>query len=118
MLRKIALFSYYLLLKRLPHSTFPIFGPLSEKLRYYCCKNIFKTCGKNVNVGKNARFGNGKDIIIGFNSGIGINAKIPNNIIIGDNVMMGENIFIFGSNHAYDRIDIPMTKQGTKKYPP
>ncbi|MGL2964112.1 acyltransferase [Flavobacterium sp. RSB2_4_14] len=76
------------------------------------------TCGKNVNIGTNAHFGNGKHIVIGFNSGIGINAKVPNNIITGDHVMMGKNVTIFGSNYAFDRIDIPMTKQGMKVYPP
>lgn len=118
MIRKIAIVTYYLILKRFPHSTIPIFGPLSEKLRYMCCRHIFKKCGKKVNVGQNARFGNGKNIEIGYNSGIGINAKVPNNIIIGDNVMMGVNVTIFGSNHAFDRTDIPMIRQGNKAYPP
>jgi len=118
MIRKLSLIIYYLILKRLPNSTFPLFGPMSEKLRYSCCKYIFKQCGKNVNIGQNARFGTGKNIIIGYNSGIGINAKVPDNIIIGEHVMMGENVTVFGSNHAFDRIDIPMTKQGFKTYPP
>lgn len=118
MLKKIALFTYYLFLKHFPHSTIPFFGPMSERLRYLCCKHIFEKCGKGVNIGKNARFGNGKYIKIGYKSGIGINAKVPNNLIIGDNVMMGENVTIFGSNHAFDRTDIPMIKQGYKKYPP
>lgn len=118
MIRKIALVTYYLILKHLPHSTVPVFGPFSERLRYMCCRNIFKKCGKNVNIGKNARFGNGKNIEIGYKSGIGINAKVPSNIIIGDNVMMGENVTIFGSNHAFDRTDIPMIKQGYKVAPP
>lgn len=118
MLKKISLYTYYIILKRLPHSTVPFFGPISEKLRYICCKQVFKKCGVNVNIGKNARFGNGKDIIIGNKSGIGINAKVPNNLIIGENVMMGQDVTIFGSNHAFDRTDIPMMKQGYKKYPP
>lgn len=32
--------------------------------------------------------------------------------------MMGPDVTIYGSNHAYDRTDIPMTQQGFKKYPP
>ncbi|WP_395632343.1 acyltransferase [Flavobacterium sp.] len=118
MIRKLALITYYLILKRLPNSTFPFFGPVSEKLRYSCCRHIFKECGKNVNIGQNARFGTGKNIVIGYNSGIGINAKVPDNIIIGEHVMMGENVTVFGSNHAFERTDIPMTKQGFKTYPP
>ncbi len=117
-MRKIALYAYYLIARGLPHSTVPFFGPLSEKIRYLCCRKVFKECGSNVNIGKNARFGDGKNIIIGYKSGIGINAKVPNNLIMGDNIMMGENVTIFGSNHAFDRTDIPMIKQGYKKYPP
>jgi maltose O-acetyltransferase len=96
----------------------PVFGKISEKLRYWCCRLIFKKCGTNVNIGKNARFGSGKNIVIGNNSGIGINTKIPDNIIMGDNVMIGANVTIFGANHAFDRTDIPMIEQGYKSYPP
>lgn len=117
-LRKPALIFYYVFLRYLPHSTIPIVGPLSERLKEFCCRPIFKSCGKNVNIGRKARFGNGHNIVIGNNSGIGINAKVPDNIIIGNNVMMGWNVTIFGANHAFDRTDIPMLHQGYKKYPP
>jgi maltose O-acetyltransferase len=117
-IKNTALFFYYFLLKAFPHSTIPVAGRLSEKLRYYCCRLIFKKCGTNVNIGRNARFGNGKKIEIGNNSGIGMNAVVPGNIIIGSNVMMGVNVTIFGSNHAFDRTDIPMIEQGYKSYPP
>ncbi len=117
-LRKPALFLYYIILKSLPHSTVPVIGPMSERIKERCCKLIFKSCGTNVNVGKNARFGTGENIVIGNNSGIGMNAKIPNNLIIGNDVMMGVNVTIFGSNHAFDRTDIPMLRQGSKTYPP
>ncbi len=117
-LRKPALVFYYLFLKYMPHATIPVIGPLTERLKEICCRQIFKSCGKNVNIGRNARFGNGANIVIGNNSGIGMNAKVPNNIIIGNDVMMGLNVTIFGSNHAFDRTDIPMLRQGYKTYPP
>lgn len=59
-----------------------------------------------------AYFGSGLDIEIGDNSGIGINSCIPSNTKIGKNVMMGPNCYILASNHAFERIDIPMIKQG------
>jgi maltose O-acetyltransferase len=118
MAKNVAIFFYYMLLKHLPHSTFPGIGKLSEKLRYWCCRIIFQQCGRNVNIGKNARFGNGKKIEIGENSGIGMNAIVPGNIKIGKDVMMGVNVTIFGANHAFDRTDIPMISQGYKTYPP
>ncbi|MBP6756683.1 MAG: acyltransferase [Bacteroidia bacterium] len=116
-LRYPALFLYYFILKLLPHSTFPVFGPIIERAKEYCCKLIFKHCGNNVNIGKNAVFGNGKNIVIGNNSGIGMNAKVPSNLIIGNDVMMGQNVTIFGANHAFDRVDISMLWQGYKTYP-
>ena len=116
--RNFALYTYYLFLKRLPHSTVPFLGPLCEKIRYRFGRHIFKECGKKVNIGQNARFGNGRNICIGENSSIGINAKVPNDIIIGKNVMMGLNVTIFSSNHEFSRTDIPMCAQGFKKYPP
>lgn len=116
--RNLALFLYYFVLKSLPHSTFPVIGPIIERAKESCCKLIFKSCGNNVNIGKNARFGKGENIVIGNNSGIGINAKVPSNLIIGNDVMMGLNVTIFGSNHAFDRVDIPMLRQGYKTYPP
>lgn len=103
---------YYLFLRHLPHSTIPILGPLSERLRYLVCKNIFYKCGMKVNVSKGASFGNGSNIEIGDYSGIGINAKIPNNVKIGKYVMMGQNVTIIAANHRFDRVDIPMMDQG------
>jgi len=118
MIRNAAIFFYYFLLKGFPHSTVPFVGRISEKLRYLCCRLIFKKCGRNVNIGRHARFGNGKNIIIGNNSGIGMNSIVPSNIIIGENVMMGVNVTIFSSNHAFDRTDIPIINQGYKTYSP
>ena len=113
-----ALISYYLIFRHLPHSTTPLVGRFCERIKRPIAKLIFKKCADNVNVGKGASFGNGRNIEIGYNSSIGINAKVPNNIIIGDHVMMGLDVTIFSSNHEFSRTDIPMTKQGYKKYPP
>jgi maltose O-acetyltransferase len=117
-MRVFSLIFYYLILNKLPHSTVPIIGLPCERFKEFFVKNIFKKCGTNVNVSKNARFGNGKFIEIGNNSSIGMESKVPNNIIIGEDVMMGPNVTIYGSNHIFDRTDIPMRKQGMKKYPP
>lgn len=108
----IALVLYYGLLRYLPASTVPVLGKISRKLRYLCCKNIFKYCGTNVNVERMAFFGSGIGIQIGNNSGIGKQCVVPSNIIIGENVMMGPNCFILDANHEIDRIDIPMIQQG------
>ncbi|MDQ0595114.1 maltose O-acetyltransferase [Chryseobacterium ginsenosidimutans] len=106
------LFLYKLIFKHLPMSTNMLFGNLSKKCRYYCCKNIFKECGKNVNIEKGADFGSGFEVIIGDNSGIGVNCRVPSNIQIGKNVMMGPECYILDANHKFDSIEIPMMFQG------
>jgi maltose O-acetyltransferase len=117
-MRGFYLIIYYLILNKLPHSSVPLMGIPCERLKEFFAKRIFKYCGTNVNIGKGARFGNGRYIQIGSNSGIGMDCKVPNNIIIGEDVMMGLNVTIFGSNHNYEKTDIPMRKQGMKSYDP
>ena len=106
------LFVYYSLLRYLPAGTNFFMGKFCKKLRYHCCKHIFKYCGKNVNIERNALFGSGINLCIGSNSGLGINCVVPGDIIIGKDVMMGPNCYILDSNHAFDRVDIPMIQQG------
>lgn len=109
------LFLYYSCFRYLPSNSCPIrfVGFVSSKLRYICAKNIFKQCGKDVGIERLASFGSGKDLIIGSRSNLGLNCKVPSDIIIGDDVMMGPNFTCYTSNHRYDRIDVPMNRQGT-----
>lgn len=79
---------------------------MSKKLRYLCCRRIFKYCGKNVNIERKANFGSGLNIEIGDNSGIGVNASIPSDTIIGKNVMMGPNCYILKINHLLIRLKL------------
>ena len=88
---------------------------IGKVFRRYCCKHIFKRCGKNVNIERGAWFASGLDIEIGDFSGIGINAHIPNGTIIGDYVMMGPNVFILDVNHNFEDKDNPMMFQGMTK---
>ena len=108
----ICLLLYYLFLRYLPSSTFPVFGKTCKYLRYICCKKIFKNCGNNVNIERKAFFASGVNLQIGDNSGIGINSVVPGDIFIGQNVMMGPNCYILGTNHRFNRTDIPMIYQG------
>lgn len=85
-----------------------------QKIRYYCCKHIFKQIGKEVNVERGAWFGTGKDVEIGDYSGIGVNAHIYNNTKIGKYVMMGPNCFMLEKTHRFERTDIPMIFQGSR----
>ena len=114
LLKLLSLFIYEVILKWLPASYTPIIGIIPRKLRYWCCKNIFLECGKNVNVERRVNLGNGLgfNVKIGNNSGIGINCTIPREIEIGNNVMMGPNCYILSNNHAFDNTEKPMIFQG------
>lgn len=83
-----------------------------KRLRRWCCKHIFKHCGKEVNVERGAFFGTGINVSLGDYSGLGINCHIPSDTIIGNYVMMGPNCFIYQVNHKYDDINIPIMFQG------
>lgn len=79
-------------------------------LRRLCGRLILAKCGKGVNIEKGAQFPS--SVELGNNSGIGIDARINGKTIIGDDVMMGADVSIFARNHAFDRTDIPMNRQG------
>jgi len=103
---------YKVFLVRFPSSTTIFIGKYCKKIRYLCCKNIFLYCGENVNIEKGAYFGTGFRLKIGHNSGLGLNCFVPGDIEIGNDVMMGPECHILSSNHSFDRLDIPMMKQG------
>lgn len=110
--RIISLVLYYSFARYLPVSYTPVIGKFSKSVRYYLCRNIFKSCGANVNIERLASFGSGKGIIIGDYSGLGVRCNVPSTIHIGKNVMMGPNCVILGSNHRFDDVNTPMAEQG------
>ena len=65
------------------------------------------------------KYWNRKDVKVGNYFGIGKNFKSLNRIlIIEDELMMGEDLLSLGGGHNYERLDIPMGKQGTKPSTP
>ena len=101
---------YVLFASWLPVSYTPIIGKYAQWLRKICGKLILKSCGKNVNIEKSAIFSS--HVSLGDNSGIGIRASLTGSVQIGNDVMMGPDCTIYSRNHAFDRLDIPMNKQG------
>lgn len=106
------IFLYYSFFRWLPSSYSKMGGVIGLCLRRWACRHIFEYCGNNVNIERGAKFGSGRGVILDDESGIGINCDVPCNIHIGKYVMMGPNCVILHSNHCFDRIDIPMQKQG------
>ena len=65
------------------------------------------------------KYWNRKDVKFGNYFGIGKNFKSLNRIlIIQDELMMGEDVLSLGGGHNYERLDIPIGKQGTKPSTP
>lgn len=101
---------YHYFAKYLPMSSSGFLGKSSKKIRGFLTRKIVISAGSNINVERGAVFSS--KIRIGNNSGIGKNAKIPEQVTIGNDVMMGPECYMYTQNHAFDRLDIPMWRQG------
>lgn len=77
MMRKFWLVLFYGFANHLPDSYTPVLGGVSNRIRIFLCKRIFKECGKVSTINRNIYFGNGKDIVIGDYSGIGAIVAFP-----------------------------------------
>ncbi len=84
------------------------------KTRQFLIRKSIKKCGVNLRVKSGALIS--PNTIIGDDSELGTNCMIQGNVIIGNNVIMGPDIKIYSRNHKFDRIDIPINKQGKKYY--
>jgi maltose O-acetyltransferase len=102
---------YYLFARWLPASSTSYFT-LSRLVRRLCAKQLFYSCGSNINLEYGAYFGSGRNVEVGDFSGIGINCRINGPVKIGSAVMMGPDVVILARNHKFDRTDIPMSAQG------
>lgn len=45
---------YYSIARHLPKSTMPLFGKMALRLRRWCCRHMFASCGINLNVEQGA----------------------------------------------------------------
>ena len=109
----IFLMLYYAFASHLPSSYSPFGGRLFNALRVFCCRRIFKFCGKKVNIDRHAYFGNGRYLEIGDYSSIGENSVVPKDTIIGKYVMMAPEVHIVANNHTFNDIEKPMCFQGS-----
>lgn len=107
-MKKFFLLIYYTIAKSIP-------GQLKGLIRKWCCKRIFKCYGKNARVQRDVVFGNVNNIVLDDNSQIGYrNTLYVDELLIGKNVLIGPNVTIIGSNHKYERRDIPIREQGVE----
>lgn len=111
-MRYLFLVLYYGFATYLPDSYTPVIGRICNMLRIFCCRFIFKSCGKISTINRRAYFGNGRKVVIGDYSGIGANCKVPHDLVMGKYVMMAPDVLIFNRNHRFDNPDVPFCKQG------
>ena len=114
-MRIIYLITYYLIARKLPKSTIPILGKFSKSFRRWLCKRIFASAGTGLNVEQGAYFGIGKDVCVGNDVGIGKNFKmLHRKLTVKNYLLMGEDVLFLGGRHNFERIDIPIGKQGSQ----
>ena len=117
-------------------------GDIGKKIRFRFYQKRLLRCGDNISIAqgcyirdfKNIAIGNNFDVCpnsqiyasekgnesieignnVALNSNIMINAEGGGKIKIGNNVMIGPNVVFRSSNHKFDRVDIPMQKQGVE----
>ncbi len=109
--RKVLKFIYFSIAAHLPRS-YNRGGNVSKKIRYFCCKRLFRQCGKNVNIENRVKFGHIDRVSIGDNSGIGEASNVEGRVSIGNNVMIGQEVLILTQSHAHSDLTIPMKFQG------
>lgn len=112
--KNISFIIYRMIAYYLPNSDIYFFGLISKKIRGFLVKKIIVECGENINIQNKAIFST--KIKLGNNSGIGKRCNISAYTSIGDDVMMGEDVIIYTRNHSTYMTDIPMNKQGFKKF--
>ncbi len=101
---------------KLPSSLAPRLGWFYKKWRADLARVYCAYVGDNVNIEPHVSFNHA--LRIGDNSGIGERSEIYGDVRIGNDVMMGTNCIIYSRNHRFDRLDIPMWKQGFSEVKP
>ena len=103
---------YYGFAQYLPDSYSFVWGGVSNRIRVFCVKRIFKKCGHIRTINRRVNFGSGRNIEMGDESGIGARTILPSNTIIGNHVIISRDCLIWPQNHRFDRTDIPLNDQG------
>lgn len=113
MRRKFLFFIYVVFFKNTPEDYRP-YALFFPKIRQLLVSNYLKKCGKNLRVKKGAEISLNSGV--GDHSELGTNAIIQANVSIGNHVIMGPDIKIYSRNHKFERLDIPIQKQGKNYY--
>jgi len=115
-MKKLYLIIYYIFIKQLPSSFYPL-GGCFNYIRIIILKKVIRDFGIKNKIQKGVYFGNGQDISIGSNCQINENVKLDN-VVIGNYVMIAPGVTILGKMHNFSSIETPMILQGEKKVLP
>lgn len=97
----------------LPHYSLGREWKIPKKIRQIAALLYFDRCGNNVDIGRKVKLSS--HISLGNNSGIGDESYLQGKVTIGDNVMVAPRVAFIATNHNFQRLDIPMNRQGSSE---
>ncbi|MGP8321299.1 MAG: acyltransferase [Methanosarcinaceae archaeon] len=92
-------------------------GPLGMEIREKYYKKRFHYASDSFTILPNVTITFPKNFSIGECSGVNVNTWINamGGVTIGNDVIIGPFVIIHSANHKFDRLDIPIQKQGCEK---
>jgi acetyltransferase-like isoleucine patch superfamily enzyme len=114
-MKKIALFIYYLIVRKLPSSYFPM-GEIFNSIRVFNLKQLIDI-GEGNCVQTGFRFGMREQLVIGNNCQINEDVYIQS-AKIGNDVLIAQNVSLLAVTHKFRSMSIPIIKQGSTDVDP
>lgn len=96
---------------QLPHYQCGYRWPISSRIRQFCARLMFVSCGRDVDIGRKISFSS--NVEMGNSSGIGDFAHIQGKLKIGNHVMIAPRCAFIASDHNIEDTNTPMNLQGT-----
>lgn len=112
-MKKLYFLIYLLFFKNTPEDYRP-YALFFPAIRSFLVKKYILKCGNKPRVKKGAEIS--PNSTLGNDSELGTRCMIQANVHIGNNVIMGPEVKIYSRNHKFDRLDIPIQKQGKNYY--
>ncbi len=108
------LFAIYLIFFKNTPEDYRPYALFFPWIRSKLVQNYLKDCGKSPRVKSGAEIS--PNAYLGDYSELGTRCMIQANVHIGSHVIMGPDVKIYSRNHKFDRLDIPIQKQGKNYY--
>ncbi|MDG1278241.1 MAG: acyltransferase [Algoriphagus sp.] len=99
----------------LPRSASKYGGKYFNLMRVSAFKIILNAESKGITIESKINLGLKRNVKMGHHSGLGHKLKFGRDLNIGEYVMIGPEVIIFGQNHEFRNLNVPMSRQGYKK---